>query len=1621
MSFTEKLRETGSKALKSIEGFKKIVEESQITEEEVAETIGMMAMETEKGVEWDLEVFSGVMGKRDIKWDQVFELLDREELEIKTQKGVDVLTNLFHSLNVKFPLHLLFNEWKNQKTQTMLLSSLVFCPVEWINFANYDKILSTEEQSALRHPIQTNQAFNCLPLLKIMWKLQSEEKASKYLEQCINQAPESTLIGLTKLEKSKKLEERINLIICDFFKNPKPNNVFALKKLLRQDEDILMNSILEYYATEQNIHRVLQTSLQIEALDQMLQMKKYPFVIDLAICASATGGIDLNSWLHKRTDTEFVEECWKYFQLENGKMLRESATVMLEFLKINNHIFEDSDVQKLSDIEIQQTYFAREIEEKAIRLIDNLYTGEMTRQDLIDHLMILKVSRDPMERELYMCSITTFLEEASFFSKYPEGNLITAGHFLGMLISNNLLTQQLLDESQKLLLDILLLKDPGKMYIFAISAISKFLSKVNELNSFFMKLVSMPAIKQNSPELLQMIEQSLPTKIFSSINPDDELICDFQDEDPTESQQNKILFVVNNLSSSNIDSKFLELNDVLKQSNYRWFSRYMVQKRAAIEPNFHKVYLLLIEQFASTKLDNLMIHDSLCMVDNLLNTDTHNADKVKLKNLANWLGSLTLAKNKIFKHKHLALKFLLIEAYDYDMLNPIVPFVCKLLETSKNSKVFTPKNPWISAMLCLLKELYTIEQALNIKFEIEVLCKTLKVDLKEIQKSDVLRKPRKQKPKEQTPAITLSEPQTPKIDYSQATLSTLSAFISINPALSFIASISTLRRLICLAFERSFGDILSQAVERSVTIAVICTRELILKDFQMEPDEKKMQHAAHGMVRKLASSLAQLSSKDSLVIAMNNSLRALFSQNGYNEQKVTDQVIQMIVNENIELGIHLIEKNALEKAVYEIDDQLAPFLKKNKKIIHDQEYKNKIMNLPEYLRLKSNGLTNQQFMVYQDFTLCQPKEISQDKSVETFNQILQGIEKNFQVLGNQKLSEVPFSHEIKECVRQLPYLLPNSSSRDKLALGFCSKIVQMLYANANMELKRDVYSYMLREVCAQSSKVAKEVMQWLLFSDDERKYNAMVTLSLLKCGMIKLQDLDLQISKVLESGKQIHQYAHELINLCVTENLTVEQDWVNTLDAIQVKSSEPNLLREQLVYTFAEWVKLYQHANSDAVFSNFVVELSKYNIFQTDDATCLFFRVCTELSIDAWAKSYKTISPPVLSFQAIDAFSKLVVYILKFRLVTTSNAQEFFSKILSILVLILVSNHQTQKQKFNQKPFFRLFLSLCFDLNSANLLPTFIESLAVTYHSLQPKFVPGFTYSWVSLISHSLFMPVFLSEKQLWPCFIKLLVDLLSFLSPFLIPKMSDASRFLYKACLRIILVILHDFPDFLCEYYYPLCAVIPMNSLQLRNLILSAFPHSMRLPDPFSQDLKIELLPECKQTPVFNVESIHAVLLEFDVSESFDANLIAAKLKENLNLRLISAVCFMACHFDQDYKLFVFFANLLGLLDNEGKYLVVSNIVNHLRYPNSHTLYFSSLCLSLFLIKSPDNILQEIITRVLLERLIVNRPHPWGLLVTFIYLMKDPKYNFWSYEFTHCAPDIEKIFDSVARSLNRQ
>jgi CCR4-NOT transcription complex subunit 1 len=100
-------------------------------------------------------------------------------------------------------------------------------------------------------------------------------------------------------------------------------------------------------------------------------------------------------------------------------------------------------------------------------------------------------------------------------------------------------------------------------------------------------------------------------------------------------------------------------------------------------------------------------------------------------------------------------------------------------------------------------------------------------------------------------------------------------------------------------------------------------------------------------------------------------------------------------------------------------------------------------------------------------------------------------------------------------------------------------------------------------------------------------------------------------------------------------------------------------------------------------------------------------------------------------------------------------------------------------------------------------------------------------------------------------------------------------------------------------------------------------------------------------------------------------------------------------------------FQNLVVSLCTQGRYLLFNAIANQLRYPNSHTNYFSNTLLYLFRQAHSDEV-REQIARILLERILAQKPHPWGLLFTLTELVRNKEYNLSKYEFAR-LPQVER------------
>ena len=281
----------------------------------------------------------------------------------------------------------------------------------------------------------------------------------------------------------------------------------------------------------------------------------------------------------------------------------------------------------------------------------------------------------------------------------------------------------------------------------------------------------------------------------------------------------------------------------------------------------------------------------------------------------------------------------------------------------------------------------------------------------------------------------------------------------------------------------------------------------------------------------------------------------------------------------------------------------------------------------------------------------------------------------------------------------------------------------------------------------------------------------------------------------------------------------------------------------------------------------------------------------------------------------------------------------------------------------------------------------------------------------------------------------------------------SPVSTELYRSLLRIVLILHHDFPEFLAENHFRLCNAIPRHCTQFHNLVLSAIPPSSReLPNPFISGLKVDRLEEMRRSPTIRgdytkqlarahvKEVVDSSLRDKSISNDKIALLANAmynttngKHKTAVNTSLLHALTLYLGQsttdtfgqkeypsFEENSSAPTIITRLVRELNPAARYHFISAIVHQLRYPNSHTQYFTYTLFHLFGTDRADQQSVEIreqITRVIIERSNVVSPHPWGLLVTILELVRNPDYGFFKQPYITANPGVsDMIYEIIDR-----
>ncbi|KAI9738878.1 MAG: hypothetical protein M1818_005191 [Claussenomyces sp. TS43310] len=623
----------------------------------------------------------------------------------------------------------------------------------------------------------------------------------------------------------------------------------------------------------------------------------------------------------------------------------------------------------------------KEANDKMEEHYKQMYNEDVKVVAVLEALRKYKHSRDPTDQDVFACMIHGLFDEYSLYGTYPLEALKTTALLFGGIICYKLLPLLPLEIGLGMILDAVKDHSPDQpMYKFGAEALKQTLDLFSEWPGLCRQLTQIPHLKgtdawakaeevicdldaeaarnktgngaMSRGELLngdsiangtfEEVNNAEPSAVpFTSVNIDPPRYGHLY-EDPSDETQEKVLFVLNNITERNLESKFQELEDVIEDRYQSWFAGHLVEDRAKMQPNYHQLYLDLVKLFDSKNLWDEILRETFVSVIRMLNSEStmqSSSERAHLKNLADWLGSLTLARDKPIKHRNIAFKQLLIEAFETQRLIVVLPFVCKVLLKGATSAIFKPPNPWLMDIIHLLIELYHhAELKLNLKFEIEVLCKELTLDHRSIEPSTDI----------QARLLQLEEPLDPLaldvVDrFDSISLNGMGGGVSngrfspqeitssipdlgpllVYPPANDLVNQARLQDIVRNAITRAVHEIISPVVERSVTIAAISTAQMIHKDFSTEPDETRVRSAAVNMVKRTAGSLALVTCKEPLRASMSNYIRSL---SGELPQGLPEGTIIMCVNSNLDMACSQVEKKAEEHAVPEIEEIIEPEL-----------------------------------------------------------------------------------------------------------------------------------------------------------------------------------------------------------------------------------------------------------------------------------------------------------------------------------------------------------------------------------------------------------------------------------------------------------------------------------------------------------------------------------------------------------------------------------------------------------------------------------------------------------------------------------------------------------------------
>lgn len=1010
--------------------------------------------------------------------------------------------------------------------------------------------------------------------------------------------------------RTRMRQQLLQSFLQEFVKRKRPNHGPILHAMWQLDKKMVALSLSDAHLEDPlELTSILDLALEQNWLKELLTLTT-GFAFDLAALAHRKGLVDFREWAETKMEgdkSNFINALSRFVVIKAQDELRisrdeqpEPRTVSLAMQTAYDMVtILDEHMQDRTELKaIQRTFLQayprlillcegvrqgidvdcktsnampRSADAEMQDLYKKMYGKELEVSAVIEYLGRCKDSGNAAELDLFACMIHGLFDEYSCFSEYPLDPLQKTALLFGGMIQVGVISALTLRVAREMVLDAVSdYPSDASMFKFGLQALSTFQNRLPEPEwaEYCQALLQVPnlqntQIRSKIADALEGKSDASPSATaFSAVRAPVEALK----EEPSDDVKDKVVFFFNNVSEQNLEAKARQLDEALRPKTRAWFSHSLVATRAMLEPNYQPLYLQLLRYLEDAELWTNVLCSTYAVIERVINSPMivdSSTERKNLKSLATWLGSLTLARDQPIKRRHISFPDLLAEGVKTERLILVIPFVCHVLAQGRTSIVFRPPNPWVMEILQLLVELYReFNISTNQKFDIEVVCDELGVDLKKVAASTMLQERVESRPEDLIGAtngdMLKSRFETGTMEFD---LPDFEHRLNFPSAPGNAASQAKLHEVVVEAVTHAIYDIIGSVVERSVTIAAIATSQLIHKDFACEPSETRVRIASQQQVRQLAKSLALVTAKEPLKTSMSNFIRKTLLENP--EYAFPEGTILMCINDNLETACRVVEEQAAEQAQLEmeghIEDEIA--LRRRYRAEHPSELyigpaQNRwaaLLQDPFKIVPSIEGLSAEQVGIYAEFdrqvriplhgqtasadsgrqlpdvlqegypyhqsSRPVPNGQSMDPNMVEERFLDQLAELNHFVRRLEHLSDAEFQR-VPAIMELLGQIWDFAASNDQIAMILAETICKGLFqAEEHGQREIDLITDILARLCQSFGAIAREVAQWAETRTDSEIMMIDITVELIVKRIMQTKKVD-QVLSLLLSKKE---------------------------------------------------------------------------------------------------------------------------------------------------------------------------------------------------------------------------------------------------------------------------------------------------------------------------------------------------------------------------------------------------------------------------------------------------------------------------------------------------------------------